>query len=555
MNDPSPTIDTINQGVNPDLLAGTRVGNHVIHRVLGRGGMGVVYEAEDVLLRRRVAIKMLPVAISRHPEALKRFLREAQSAARLDHPNLLGIHQIAEDQGSYYIVMPLLTGGNLEERVRAEGALDPLEATRIIADVCRGLAAAHAEGLIHRDIKPSNIMRTVEGLTKLADFGLARSADPAASSLTAQGSLVGTPHFMSPEQARSRSLDARTDIYSLGATYHTLLTGRPPYLGDDPMQVLFAHCSAPLPDPRRDNPRVTEVMTAVVQKAMAKSPDERYASADEMRVALEMALAGATTAAVPAPEAAPAAGAAGSRPAKPGPAKGVRPGAFFTVASVVVAALLGTRLASQSPAPPGPVPVETAVPRPSPDGPRPSFGGDDLLRKLDVPANVLAGTWEQAADRRLACLETGALSKLQIPGDFPEEYDLKLVVERRSAPPLVVIGLVAGSNRGMLVFDWMSAGVPVSGLEAIEGADLMRGNHTRREGQVLEIGRRHVMDVKVRRDGISASVDDRLVVAWKGDPALLSIKEQPWSMPDQKALLLGTMGSHLVVHALEISRL
>jgi serine/threonine protein kinase/putative intracellular protease/amidase len=290
---PAPGADTAPAAARPtasplaDPWIGRELGKYVILRPLGAGGMGVVYEAEDVSLKRRVAVKLLPLSVAADPVALQRFLREAQAAARLNHPNVVAIHEIDQRDGTYYIVMELVPGGNAQARLNAGGPVAWQDATRMIADACRGLAAAHAAGLIHRDLKPANLMFAADGSVKLADFGLAKATDHAGGSVTALGQVMGTPHYMSPEQCRGESLDPRSDVYALGATYYALLTGAPPYDAGTAMGILFAHCGNPIPDPRAGNPAVPEACAAVVQRALAKEPAGRFAGAAEMLAALE----------------------------------------------------------------------------------------------------------------------------------------------------------------------------------------------------------------------------------------------------------------------------
>jgi WD40 repeat protein/tRNA A-37 threonylcarbamoyl transferase component Bud32 len=268
-----------------------RLGKYVITGRLGKGGMGTVYEAEDTVLRRRVAIKILPRVLAANAEARRRFLREAQAAASLNHPNVVAVFDIAQHGGAYYIVMELVRGGSAQDHLTRHGAFHWAEATSIARDVCRGLAAAHAAGLIHRDIKPSNVMRADDGVVKLADFGLVRASGAQSTRLTELGSVVGTPHFMSPEQCRAAALDERSDLYALGATYYALLTGRPPFTGGSPVEIMFAHASQPAPDPRQRNPAVPAGCAAVVQRALAKRREDRHASAAALLADLEALLA------------------------------------------------------------------------------------------------------------------------------------------------------------------------------------------------------------------------------------------------------------------------
>lgn len=258
-----------------------RLGKYRILNRLGRGGMGVVYAAEDTLLKRPVAIKVLSSAVAKNPESLKRFLREAQAAARLIHPHVVAIHEIDQRDGLWFIVMEMIEGGSLQDYLRRQTALPWPEATRLLADACQGLIAAHRVGLVHRDIKPANLMRTAEGRVKLVDFGLAKAACET-SELTATGTVIGTPNFMSPEQWRAEPLDDLSDIYSLGATYHALLTGQAPYAGRDPLQVMYACCSEPPPDPSRCGVEIPAACVAIIQRAMAKEPMDRYANAHQM---------------------------------------------------------------------------------------------------------------------------------------------------------------------------------------------------------------------------------------------------------------------------------
>lgn len=281
----------------PDARLGTQLGKYRIIARLGKGGMGVVYEAEDSLLKRKVAIKLLPEAVSADPQALRRFLMEAQAVARLHHPNVVLIYEVAQQDDNYAIVMELVRGSSLQELLAAEGLVHWPEATRMIADACRGLAAAHAAGLIHRDIKPQNLMCSADGAVKLVDFGLAKTTHSSATPLTKAGSVVGTPEYMSPEQCRSETLNERSDIYSLGATYYSLLVGEPPYLEGTALQVMFAHCEKPVPDPRAHNPHIPSACAAIVQRAMAKEPSARFVSAAKMLASLESVLAAAPAAA------------------------------------------------------------------------------------------------------------------------------------------------------------------------------------------------------------------------------------------------------------------
>ncbi len=259
-------------------------------REIGRGGMGVVYEARDPALNRPVAIKVLSPGGSGPGGDTRRFRREAEAAAQVNHPNCVQIYDIGEEGGQPFLVMELVPGANAGALVAKAGRLAWADATRIIVAACKGLTAIHDRGLIHRDVKPSNLLISETGAVKLADFGLARIVGEATLSLTGERTL-GTPHYMSPEQCMNESVDPRTDVYALGATYFTLLVGRPPFQAERDLQVMFAHCNNPVPDACALVPELPAICGEVIRKAMAKPPIDRYQSAADLQAALETSLA------------------------------------------------------------------------------------------------------------------------------------------------------------------------------------------------------------------------------------------------------------------------
>lgn len=281
-----------------ELPAGSKLGKYRIKRLIGKGGMGVVYEAFDTSLRREVALKVLPTTLTRDSLALKRFVREAQSAARLNHPNAVTVYDIAKKNGLNYIAMELVRGHSAQQLLRLQGPLGFEQATRMIADACRALVAAHAAGLVHRDVKPANIFVGNDGMTRLGDFGLAKphtEIEPNAPLITRQGAVVGTPKYMSPEQGQCLPLDERTDVYSLGATYYVLLTGKAPYDAKTAVRIIYAHCHDPVPDPRQFMADLPPDCSRIVSRAMAKDPSARYPSAAAMLDDLERALRSVAT--------------------------------------------------------------------------------------------------------------------------------------------------------------------------------------------------------------------------------------------------------------------
>lgn len=290
MPEPSPRPET--QPSRTDGPPRTRVvlGKYQLMDRLGQGGNGVVYRALDTSLQRTVAVKLLPRHLYGLPGVVERFQREAQAAARIHHPHVIAIFEIACDADNLFLVLEYAAGGSVEEQLIRKGRLAWPEATRILRDACRGLAAAHTAGLIHRDIKPGNILLAADGLAKLADFGLARDPTDTRPALTEPGCLVGTPLFMSPEQCRNDPLDERTDLYSLGATYYNLLTGVPPFHAQG-AAVRLAHLINPIPDPRSVVPDLPEPCAAIVRSTLAKEPGQRPGSARELLAALDAVLA------------------------------------------------------------------------------------------------------------------------------------------------------------------------------------------------------------------------------------------------------------------------
>src|SRR5258708_3923842 len=310
----APAIALPDDGADPERLAQF----HIVRRI-GQGGMGIVYRAEDEKLRRTVALKVLPRAFAQDEERRRRFLREARSAAAITHPNIATVYDVGEADGRVFLAMELIEGDTLRERL-ARGAMPVGEAMRVARAIARGLARAHGKGVVHRDLKPDNVMLDQDGEPKILDFGLAKLREAAteagsgksaleraetASQITEEGRIVGTPQYMSPEQARGATVDARSDVFAFGVVFYEMLTGTRPFGGESSFEVLVA-VTRDTPAPLRDRaPDLPAQLQAVVDRCLMKAPGERYASGKELADALEALTIGSARHAGAAPAPAP----------------------------------------------------------------------------------------------------------------------------------------------------------------------------------------------------------------------------------------------------------
>jgi serine/threonine protein kinase len=271
--------------------------------VLGYGGMAEVLRGRDIRLGRDVAVKTLRVDLAREPSFQARFRREAQSAASLNHPAIVAVYDTGESMLDGvpvpYIVMEYVDGRTLRDVLKAERHIMPTRALEITAEILKALDYSHRNGIIHRDIKPANVMLTRSGEVKVMDFGIARSVAQASAAVTQTAAVIGTAQYLSPEQARGEQVDPRSDVYSTGCLLYELLTGAPPFTGDSAVAVAYQHVREdPIP-PSRLNADVSPAIDAIVLKAMAKNPANRYQSAAEMREDIERALNGVPVRATP----------------------------------------------------------------------------------------------------------------------------------------------------------------------------------------------------------------------------------------------------------------
>src|SRR6201981_3460272 len=278
-------------------------GRYELDGVVGRGGMAEVYRARDIRLDRIVAVKTLRADLARDQTFQARFRREAQSAASLNNPSIVAVYDTGEDMSTGvpvpYIVMEYVDGLTVRDLLIEGHRLLPQRALEIISGVLRALEYSHQAGIVHRDIKPGNVMVTRNGDIKVMDFGIARAMSDAQATMTQTAQVICTAQYLSPEQARGERVDSRSDLYSTGCLLYELLTGRPPFTGDSPVAIAYQHVRENPVAPSRGDPAAPPWADAIVLKAMAKSPADRYQTAGDMRADLQRAASGMPVAAAP----------------------------------------------------------------------------------------------------------------------------------------------------------------------------------------------------------------------------------------------------------------
>src|SRR5579862_8087966 len=271
-------------------LLGTRLnGRYRLEARIGSGGMSTVYRATDETLQRQVAIKLMHREIASDSDQLERFRREARAVAQLSHPHIVGVIDYGEDDGRPYIVFEYVQGETLKERIRRNGCLPITEAVAYAIEIARALGIAHARYIVHRDVKPQNVLIDEEGSAKVTDFGIARTLEE--EGLTADGRVIGTTDYVAPEQALGQPVTGQSDLYSLGVVLYEMLTGEVPFKADTQVAVAMRHVREPFPDVQRLRPEVSAALAAVVDRATAKRPEDRYANDAELIADLEDVLA------------------------------------------------------------------------------------------------------------------------------------------------------------------------------------------------------------------------------------------------------------------------
>src|ERR687894_1402041 len=271
-------------------LVGTQLsGRYRLDAQVGTGGMSTVYRAFDATLERRVAIKLMHRDIAADSDQLERFRREARAVAQFSHPHIVGVIDAGEDEGRPYIVFEYVEGETLKDRIRRLGRLPVDEAIAYAVEIARALGAAHGRGLVHRDVKPQNVLVDEEGSAKVTDFGIARSMDD--SGLTAEGRVLGTTDYVSPEQALGHDVNGQSDIYSLGVVLYEMLTGDVPFHGESQVSVAMKHVREDLPDVQARRPEASATLASVLERMTDKDLRRRYPDAETLEGDLEEALA------------------------------------------------------------------------------------------------------------------------------------------------------------------------------------------------------------------------------------------------------------------------
>lgn len=501
------------------------LGQYRLLRKLGAGGMGVVYQAEDVHLRRLAALKVMLPKFNENPEARARFFREARAAALLSNDHIVTVYQVDEDRGVLFIAMEFLRGKSLEDWLRTRKTIKIGEALTVGKQIAKGLAAAHAAGLIHRDVKPANLwLEAPSGRIKILDFGLARLDAAESAALTRDGHAVGTPAFMAPEQARGEAVDGRCDLFSLGCVLYRMLGGRLPFDGDSVYAVIVAVMTAQPPNLRELNsevpPRLAELVNRLLAKSAADRPQSAAAVLQELQ-SIEREWKQTNRGSASSPEAETLDLVTTGLPT-------ARPRRVGLISAIVAVLIVGAGAAVYFSAP-----KQSTVQReliPAPPGPVPEVkpAAEIDLLALAIPAvDGVKGKWriESRPTTRLigAKKEDPPVFVLKLRAQPPPDYLFAFTVKRVGEEEgLLHVGLGLGDERTTMLVDAHppSGGNYHTGLDAIDGMPMRRRGDSWND-RVLPPNQpvRIIFTVHPRR--ITMTVDAKLIYSWEGDPAKL----------------------------------
>jgi tRNA A-37 threonylcarbamoyl transferase component Bud32 len=517
-----------------------RLGPYRVLKLLGQGSMGMVFQAEDVQLRRLAALKVMRPDFAAHEQARARFLREARAAAALKHDHVVTIYQVGEEAGVPFLAMEFLNGKSPKEWLRPDRRASVPETLTIAKQIARGLAAAHAAGLIHRDIKPANLwLEAPKGRVKILDFGLARLNASESAALTQDGAVLGTPAFMAPEQARGEVVDQRCDLFSLGCVLYRMVTGRLPFQGNTVYAVLAAVASETPPAVRALNPRVPPRLEGLINRLLTKSPEARPGSAQTVLSELQDIEKDLKPSEGAAPEAVdpPAAGVTTTR-LRPLSRRSWVVGIVALIALVLgtVAVVCWAPEKGQVSTAGGEAPPEDKPSPPPPAHPAPV----DLVPLIDVKRDAVRGRWLMTREGQLigrpAPGDDRPLFALVLPWEPPPEYRLKFTVTRLiEEKGFLSVEMAAGSGRFGVAFDVPWKDKLFTGLGIVDGRFTV-SRPDARVGRFLPGGRAVDLVCTVGANKVSAEADGREIYQWSGAFHRLSRRAD---LPLQPLVLVG----------------
>jgi serine/threonine protein kinase len=586
------TFATGNSSSAAPAWMGKRVGRFRLMGLLGQGAMGRVFRAEDTLLRRQVALKVLPKTVKRGQRAIEaeRLIREARAAATLEHPNAVQVYEVNEVGGVYYIAMELIEAGSLRDLVEGQGPIDYVRACQLAAEAADALGHAHAMGIVHRDIKPANLLLTRTGRVKVADFGLARVEDPSdLSSFLAES--VGTPQFVAPEILQGVAATAKSDLYSLGATLWYLLTGKPPFEAGTTEELLHKHVNAPLPNLKKLRPDLPDTLVRAINTALAKDPARRHGTTEQFASALRVhtipigGVGGSTQSLGYIAQIEPA-----EQPA-PAPPRSRRGRWMFAIVSTGGAAIAGAVIAGvvlfrgglparieasslsdtttrDQQAGPEPSPAESEAPastaasqtsmqaasvppaqptaqpsaKPAPAAAR-RDKVIDLMPMIDPAVATVAGNWRFENGDLVS--NDGRPATLQIPYTPPAEYDFRIEFTPTAAENSVQQHLY----REPYSFSWAMGTKHDCGFEFVDNKHVWDSPFKNTER--LTPNQRYLSLIRVREGRVQGWLNGRLVVDAPTDYASFT-KNPELSQPDNTRLGLGSYHAPVRFHKVEV---